>query len=90
MVVRKHLRRLTVLARAEVDNVRSRVYQSMNCMNLWWKNAQAGGADIYAGTKAITAGTVWTATHWNFVYRPASLADWHYEVAVRAANLYAL
>ncbi|WP_143447906.1 hypothetical protein [Kineosporia sp. R_H_3] len=80
----------TVLARAEVDNVRSRVYLSKNYMNVWWKNAQPGGADIYAGTKAIPAGTVWSATHWNFVYRPASLADWHYEVAVRAANLYAL
>ncbi len=38
----------------------------------------------------VASGTVWTATHWSYVYRPQDNAEYHREIAARAASLEAL
>ena len=78
-----------MLARAEVGAVRTRIYNGKNYQNVWWKNPTYSTTvgDSYVGTKLVPAGTVWTATHWNFMWRPQDATNWHAEIAVRAANL---
>lgn len=38
-------------------------------------------------TQTVLAGTSWTATHWAFCYAPADIAEYHQEIAARAADL---
>jgi len=43
-----------------------------------------------ADSVTIPANTVWTATHFSFVYRPENPDRYHTEIAVRAAALASL
>lgn len=47
---------------------------------------------VFGGNPSLVvpSGTVWSATHWNYVYLPADPDQYHNEVAVRAAYLSAL
>ena len=75
-----------VLARAEVESVRTRLMRGpgieKNYANLFYSNGE------YEIT--VPAGTVWSATHWSFAYRPIDPDRYHDEIATRAASLEAL
>lgn len=78
--------RESVLARTGVAYVRTRLSKGSgtqkNYTNLFW----TGGAASYT----VPSGTVWTATHWSYVYCPYDSDRYHEEIAIRAANLASL
>lgn len=80
--------REAVLARPNVTGVRLRMYGGKQYLNQMY--ADQG---VFPGARnrlTVASGTVWSATHWSFVYIPADRTNWHNEIAVRAANLSAL
>lgn len=80
--------REAVLARTGVGTVRTRIESGSgivkNYMNVHWTGGSLVGGQ-YART--IPSGTVWSATHWTFVYLPANPDDYHREIALRAGSL---
>jgi hypothetical protein len=76
-----------VLARSQVSEARTRIEGVTGSIqkiyaNLAWSNS----SDIIS----IPSSTVWTATHWSFVYIPENPDRYHNEIAARASNLSAL
>jgi len=76
----------TVLARPEVDKVLTRLEKGSGIHKQYTNLMWAANAD----SVTIPANTVWTATHFSFVYRPENPDRYHTEIAVRAAALASL
>lgn len=74
------------LSRPQVAQVRTRLEAGSaiqkNYANLCW----SGGVDDIT----IPAGTAWSATHYSYTYLPFDPAQYHREIAIRAASLSAL
>jgi hypothetical protein len=74
-----------MLARPAVSKARVRLEMGSGIHKNYTNSEWVSG-----DTTAITSGTVWTATHYSFVYLPYDVNDYHREIAVRAANLSSL
>lgn len=74
------------LARTGVAAIRSRLEGATGNIQKNYANLTWTGGD----TISVTAGTVWTATHYSYVWLPTDADRFHDEIAARAASLSAL